>query len=156
MLPLSLDHTSPRQKRLPQTPVFYLSPPPPTSLAHVDLQLLFILSVVLLHVFQPPCRHGHSESNERAQRSEDQNSCWSATTDTLLADVALVMSVVELDLDLLTSATAQISRLERIQNEVVRAVLGFTRDTSITSMRYVLDMPRTKIRHKYTQVKTFL
>lgn len=66
------------------------------------------------------------------------------------------MSVVELDLDLLTSATAQISRLERIQNEVVRAVLGFTRDTSITSMRYVLDMPRTKIRHKYTQVKTFL
>ena len=54
---------------------------------------------------------------------------------------ALVLSVVEYGLGLLTLSTAQLNRLEVIQNEGMRCVLGCTRDTSAEAMRYALDLP---------------
>ena len=68
---------------------------------------------------------------------------------------ALVLSVVEYGLGLLTLSTAQLNRLEVIQNEGMRCVLGCTRDTSAEAMRYALDLPPMADRHKLAQVKAF-
>ena len=69
---------------------------------------------------------------------------------------ALVWSVLDYSLGLLTLSTTQITRFERIQNEGLRAVLGSPRDTPISSMQYLLDAPSIKIRHKYAQVRNYL
>ena len=53
---------------------------------------------------------------------------------------ALVISVVEYGLGLLTLSAAEINRLEVIQNEGMRCVLGYTRDTSAEAMRYALGL----------------
>ena len=66
---------------------------------------------------------------------------------------ALVLSVVEYGLGLLTLSTAQLNRLEVIQNEGMRCVLGCTRDTSAEAMRYALDLPPMADNHKLAQVK---
>ena len=68
---------------------------------------------------------------------------------------ALVLSVVEYGLGLLTLSTAQLNRLEVIQNEGMRCVLGCTRDTSAEAMRYALGLPPMADRHKLAQVKAF-
>ena len=68
----------------------------------------------------------------------------------------LVLSVVEYGLGLLTLSKAQLQRLEVIQNEGMRAILGCTRDTSAEAMRYLLDFPCADERHKLAQVQAFL
>ena len=52
----------------------------------------------------------------------------------------LVLSVVEYGLGLLTLSKAQLQRLEVIQNEGMRTILGCTRDTSAEAMRYLLPV----------------
>ena len=69
---------------------------------------------------------------------------------------ALVVSVVEYGLGLLTLSNAQVKRLEVIQNEGMRAVLGCTKDTSAEAMRHLLDLPTAAERHKLAQVKAYL
>ena len=66
---------------------------------------------------------------------------------------ALVLSVIDYGLGLTTFSRAQIERLERIQNEGMRIVLGCPRNTSVTAMRYMLDLPSIAERHKISQVK---
>ncbi|MCG8431104.1 MAG: hypothetical protein MJA29_08015, partial [Candidatus Omnitrophica bacterium] len=68
----------------------------------------------------------------------------------------LVLSVMDYGLGLLTLSQTQIQRLERIQNEAMRAALGCTRDTPIACMRYLLDLPSIKVRYKLAQVKEYL
>ena len=48
------------------------------------------------------------------------------------------------------------NRLEIIQNESKRAVLGCIRDTAAKAMRYLLGFPTMAERHKIAQVKAFL
>ena len=43
-----------------------------------------------------------------------------------------------------------------IQNEAMRAILGYTKDTSTEAMRYILGFPTMAERHKLAQVKAFL
>merc|ERR1711963_739972 len=54
---------------------------------------------------------------------------------------ALVLSVVDYGLGLLTLSTSQLRRLDVIQNEGMRSILGCTKDTSSEAMRYALDLP---------------
>ena len=69
---------------------------------------------------------------------------------------SLVLSVIEYGFGLLTLSTAQLNRLEVIQNEAMRAILGCTRDTSAEAMRYLLNFPTMAERHRIAQVKAFL
>ena len=68
---------------------------------------------------------------------------------------ALVLSVIDYGFGLLTLSAAQLQRLEVIQNEGMRSILGCTRDTSAEAMRYLLDLPSMPDRHKLAQVKAF-
>ena len=68
----------------------------------------------------------------------------------------LILSVIEYGFGLLTLSKTQLSRLEVIQNEAMRAILGCTRDTSAEAMRYLLDFPTMSERHRLAQVKAFL
>ncbi|MCP4266011.1 MAG: hypothetical protein GY777_10630, partial [Candidatus Brocadiaceae bacterium] len=68
----------------------------------------------------------------------------------------LVLSVIEYGFGLLTLSKSHLNRLEVIQNEAMRAILGCTRDTSAEAMRYILGFPTMAERHKLAQVKAFL
>ena len=68
----------------------------------------------------------------------------------------LVISVVEYGLGLLTLSDTQLNRLETIQNEGMRTILGCTKDTSAEAMRFLLDFPTMRERHRMAQVKAFL
>ena len=48
------------------------------------------------------------------------------------------------------------SRIDRVQNEAMRVILGTTKDTPIETMRYLLDLPSMETRHKVEQVKEYL
>ena len=69
---------------------------------------------------------------------------------------ALVVSVIEYGLGLLTLSNTQKKRLETIQNEGMRAILGCTKDTSAEAMRHLLDLPTATERHKLAQVKAYM
>ena len=69
---------------------------------------------------------------------------------------ALVLSVIEYGLGILTLSATQLKRLEVIQNEGMRVILGCTRDTSAEAMRHILDLPTASERHKLAQVKAYL
>ena len=69
---------------------------------------------------------------------------------------AVVLSVIEYGLGLLTLSKTQLQRLEVIQNEGMRTVLGCTRDTSTAAMRHLLDLPTMPNRHKLAQIKAYL
>ena len=66
---------------------------------------------------------------------------------------ALVLSVIDYGLGLLTLSKSQLERLERTQNEGMRTVLGCTRDTSVAGMRFMLGLPSIVERHREAQVK---
>ena len=68
---------------------------------------------------------------------------------------ALVLSVVDYGFGLLTLSTSQLRRLDVIQNEGMRSILGCTKDTSSEAMRYALDLPPMEDRHKLAQVKAY-
>ena len=68
----------------------------------------------------------------------------------------VVLSVIDFGLGCLTLSGTQIQRLDRLQNEAMRAVLGCTRDTHIICMRYLLDLSSMKIRHKMAQARMYL
>ena len=69
---------------------------------------------------------------------------------------ALILSVIEYGLGLLTLSKAQLDRLEVIQNEGMRAILGCTKDTSAQAMRHLLDFPPAAERYKLAQVRAYL
>ena len=69
---------------------------------------------------------------------------------------ALVVSVMEYGLGLLTLSKSQAQRLDVIQNEGMSAILGCTKDTSAEAMRYLLDLPTASERHELVQVKAHL
>ena len=69
---------------------------------------------------------------------------------------ALILSVVDYGLGLLTLSKAQLDRLETIQNQGMRIILGCTRDTSCEAMRHYLGLDSMSERHKKAQVKAYL
>ena len=68
----------------------------------------------------------------------------------------VVLSVIDYGLGCLTLSDAQVGRLDVVQNEAMRAVLGCTKDKPIICMRYLLDMSGMRVRHRVAQAKMFL
>lgn len=56
----------------------------------------------------------------------------------------------------LTLSKAQLGRLEVIQKEGMRVILGCTKDTSAEAMRHLLDFPPAAGRHKLVQVSAYM
>ena len=69
---------------------------------------------------------------------------------------ALVVSVIEYRIALVNMSDTKLGRLEVIQNEGMRAVLGCTRDTSPAAMRCTLSRPTVATIYKLAQVKSYL
>ena len=68
----------------------------------------------------------------------------------------LVLSPIEYALAILTVSPTQIGRLEKVQNEAMRIILGCTRDTSCVAMRYLLDFPTMNHRIKIWRARAYL
>ena len=67
----------------------------------------------------------------------------------------LILLVIDYGFGMLTLSCAQLKRLETIQNEAMRAILGCTRDTSAEAMRYLLGFQTMAERHKLVKVNVF-
>jgi ribonuclease HI len=74
----------------------------------------------------------------------------------LLLYQTLVLSKIEYGFGLMTLADTHLKRLDTIQNEAMRIILGCTKDTSAAAMRHYLDLPTMKERHKMAQVQAYL
>ena len=68
---------------------------------------------------------------------------------------SVILSVIDYDLGLTTMSQFNLLKLDGVQNEAMRIILGTTKDT-IETMRYVLDLPSMETRHKVEQVKAYL
>ena len=68
----------------------------------------------------------------------------------------LILSVIDYGLGLLTVSKSQLMKLERIQNEAMRVILGCTRDTPVVCMRHILGLPTVASRLKVLQAKSYL
>ena len=64
---------------------------------------------------------------------------------------SLVLSVIDYGFGILTLSASQLRRLDVVQNEAMRTILGCTRDTSAEAMRHILDLPCMDERHKIVQ-----
>ena len=73
----------------------------------------------------------------------------------LLFDM-LVLSQVDYGFGLWTLSKTQLNRLDVIQNEGMRAILGCAKDTAAAPMRHALGYGIMQERHKLAQVKAYL
>ena len=68
----------------------------------------------------------------------------------------MILRVIDYGLGLTTLSQSNLLKLDRVQNEAMRVILGTTKDTPIEIMRYLLDLPSMETRHKVEQVKAYL
>ena len=61
---------------------------------------------------------------------------------------SVILSVIDYGLGLTTLSQSNLLKLDRVQNEAMKVILGTTMDTPIEAMRYLLDMPSMQARHK--------
>ena len=64
----------------------------------------------------------------------------------------MVLRVIDYGLGFTTTAQKNLLKLDRVQNEAMRVILGTTTDTPTETMRSVLGLPPLKIRQKADQV----
>ena len=69
---------------------------------------------------------------------------------------SLVLSIIDYGYGLLNLSKTQLHRLDVIQNEGMRAILGCTKDTSAAAMRHILALPNMTERYRLAQVKAYL
>ena len=53
---------------------------------------------------------------------------------------SVILSVIDYGLSLTTLSQSNLLKLDRVQNEAMRVILGTTKDTPIETMRYLLDL----------------
>ena len=69
---------------------------------------------------------------------------------------SVVLSATDYGLGLTTTAqTNPLLKLDRVQNEAMRVILGTTKDTPTETMRFMLDLPPMQTRQKVEQVKAY-
>ena len=68
----------------------------------------------------------------------------------------MILRVIDYGLGLTTLSQSNLLKLDRVQNEALRVILGTTKDTPIETVRYRLDLPSMEARHTVEQVKTYL
>ena len=64
-------------------------------------------------------------------------------------------SVIDYGLSLITMAQTDLLKLDRVQNEAMRVILGTTKDTPTETMRFMLDLPPLQTTQKIEQVKEY-
>ena len=69
---------------------------------------------------------------------------------------SVILSVIDYGLGLTTLSQSNLLKLDRVQNEAMRVILGTTKDTPIETMLYLLDLPSMEARHKVEQVKAYV
>ena len=67
----------------------------------------------------------------------------------------MVLSVTDYGLGLTTTAQTNLLKLDRVQNEAMRVILGTTKNTPIQTTRFMLDLPPMQTRQKVKQVKAY-
>ena len=95
------------------------------------------------------CKKGLSVLKAMASKGIEQRHLF-----LLFQSVILIVSV-DYGLGLTTLSQSNLLKLDRVQNEAMRVILGTTTDTSIEAMRYLLDLPSMEARHKVEQVKVY-
>ena len=68
---------------------------------------------------------------------------------------SVVLSAINYGLGLTTMAQTNLLKLDRVQNEAMRVILGNTKDTPTETMRFMLDLPLVQTRQKVEQVKAY-
>ena len=68
---------------------------------------------------------------------------------------SVVFSVTDYTLGLTPMARTNLLKLDRVQNEAMRVILGTTKDTPTETMRFILDLPPMQTRQKVEQVKAY-
>ena len=68
----------------------------------------------------------------------------------------VILSVIDYGLGLTTLSQSNLLKLDRVQNEAMRVIVGKTKHTPIETMRYLLDLPSMESRHEVEQVKAYL
>ena len=65
------------------------------------------------------------------------------------------LSVIDYGQGLIRVAQTDLLKLDRVQNEAMRVILGTTNDTPTETMRFMIDLPPLKITQKVEQVKAY-
>ena len=68
---------------------------------------------------------------------------------------SVALSVTDYGLGLTTTAQTNLLKLDSVQNEAMRVILGTTKDTPTETMRFMLDLPPMQTRQKVEQVKAY-
>ena len=95
------------------------------------------------------CKKGLSALKAMASKGIEQRHLF-------LLYQSVILSVIDYGLGLTTLSQSNLLKLDRVQNEAMRVILGTTKDTPIETMRYLLDLPSMETRHKVEQVKEYL
>ena len=69
---------------------------------------------------------------------------------------SVILRVVDYSLGLTTLSKSILLKLDRLQNEAMRVILGTTKDTLIEAMCYLLNLSPMETRHKVEQIKEYL
>ena len=69
---------------------------------------------------------------------------------------SVILDVIDYGLGLTTLSQSNLLKLDRVQNEAMRVILGTTNYTPIETMHYLLDLPSMETRLKVEQVKAYL
>ena len=85
------------------------------------------------------CKKGLSALKAMASKGIEQRHLF-------LLYKSVILSVIDCGLGLTTLSQSNLLKLDRIQNEAMRVILGTTKDTPIETMRYLLDLPPMRCR----------
>ena len=69
---------------------------------------------------------------------------------------SVILSVIDCGLCLTTLSRSILLKLDSVQNDATRVILGTTKDTPNEATHYLLNLPSMETRHKVDQVKAYL
>ena len=96
----------------------------------------------------PKCKKGLSVLKAMAEKGIEQRHLF-------LLYQSVVLSVTDYELGLTTMSQTKLLKLDRVQNEAMRVILGTTKDTPTETMRFMLNLPPMQTRQKVEQVKAY-
>ena len=112
------------------------------AFVHLDnasIQLTNALRTAFAHFASPPEGNGGAKDIEQRRL--------------FLLYKGVVLSVIDYGLGLTTMAQTNLLKLDRVQNEAMRVILGTTKDTPIETTRFMQDLPSMQARQKVDRSK---
>ena len=95
------------------------------------------------------CKNGLSTLKAMASKDIEQRHLF-------LLDQSVILSVIDFGLGLTILSQSNLLKLNTVQNEAMRVILGTIKDTPTEAMRYLLYLPSMEARHKVEQVKAYI